>query len=280
MAAINPDAAAAVADFIRARSKVRPRLGIVLGSGFAAAAEAVTVESRFRFEELPGFPAAGVPGHAGELLLGGLGPLPIALFAGRLHFYEGHPMEVVTLPVRVLAALGAETVLLTNAAGAVNPDLRPGDFAVITDHLNLMGMNPLRGQPGGADNFVDLTGAYDPALRRLLAAAAPVAGFALREGVYCAVSGPSFETPAEIRAFRALGADLVGMSTVPEVIQARRLGLRVAAVSCVTNLAAGLAGAVSHEEVLAVGREAGPRAAALLTEFARLYAKADESAEK
>lgn len=275
MADTSPDAAA-VADFLRRHADCAPRLGVVLGSGFAAVAGAVAVERRFRFEELPGFPPAGVPGHAGELLLGDLGGLPAALFAGRLHFYEGHPMETVTLPVRALAALGAAAVVLTNAAGAVNPDLRPGDFAAITDHLNFMGVNPLRGRPGGADNFVDLTGAYDPALRRLLAAAASAAGLALREGVYCAVGGPSFETPAEIRAFRALGADLVGMSTVPEVIQARRLGLRVAAVSCVTNLAAGLAGAVSHEEVLAVGRGAGPRAAALLTEFARLYAKADE----
>lgn len=275
MADTSPDATA-VADFLRRHADCAPRLGVVLGSGFAAVAGAVVLERRFRFEELPGFPPAGVPGHAGELLLGELGGLPVALFAGRLHFYEGHSMEVVTLPVRVLAALGAETVVLTNAAGAVNPGLRPGDFAAITDHLNLMGVNPLRGRPGGADNFVDLTGAYDPALRRLLAAAAETAGFTLREGVYCAVSGPSFETPAEIRAFRALGADLVGMSTVPEAILARRLGLRVAAVSCVTNLAAGLAGAVSHEEVLAVGRKTGPMAAALLTEFARLYAKADQ----
>ena len=275
MAETSPDAAA-VAGFIRRHTDFVPRLGVVLGSGFAAVAGVVQAARRFRFEELPGFPPAGVPGHAGELLLGRLGGLPVALFAGRLHFYEGHPLDVVTLPVRALAALGAEAVVLTNAAGAVNPDLRPGDFAAITDHINLMGVNPLRGAPGGAANFLDLIGLYDPALRRLLAAAAETAGFTLHEGVYCAVSGPSFETPAEIRAFRALGADLVGMSTVPEVIQARRLGLRVAAVSCVTNLAAGLAGTVSHEEVLAVGREAGPKAAALLTEFSRLYAKADE----
>jgi inosine/guanosine/xanthosine phosphorylase family protein len=268
-----------VADYVRARSRVTPRLGIVLGSGFADAAAALTVEARFRFEELPGFPPPTVAGHAGELRLGALGAAPVALFCGRLHHYEGHPMAVVTLPLRVLAALGAGAVLLTNAAGAVNPALRPGDFVAVTDHLNFMGANPLRGDRDGMGRFVDLTGAYDAGLRARLRAAAEAAGITLGEGVYAAVSGPSFETPAEIRAFRTLGADLVGMSTVPEVIAARRLGVRVAAVSCVTNLAAGLTGAVSHEEVLEVGRAAGPRAAALLREFAERHVReADQSA--
>jgi purine-nucleoside phosphorylase len=264
-----PPVAAAV-DAIRTASNNQPRLAIVLGSGFGGVLEAVDAEAAIPYAAIPGFPATTVQGHAGRLVVGRLGRTPVYLLAGRAHFYEGHDLEVVTFPVRVLAALGVADLLLTNAAGAINPRFHPGDFMLVTDHINLMGANPLRGPVQGAEpRFVDLSRVYDPGLARRLAAAARVAGARLRRGVYLAVSGPSYETPAEVRAFARLGADAVGMSTVPEAIVARACGLRVAGLSCLTNLAAGLGRTpISHTEVLTTAAAARERAVALLTAFA------------
>jgi purine-nucleoside phosphorylase len=195
------------------------------------------------------------------------------VLSGRAHYYEGHCLIAVTFGTRLLAALGVRELLLTNAAGGVNPRFRAGDFMLLTDHINLMGANPLRGPvKHGENRFVDLTRAYDAGLQKRFRTAARRTGVRLRTGVYLAVSGPSYETPAEVRAFRSLGADAVGMSTVPEVIVARQLGLRVAALSCITNLASGVSRSpLTHEDVLETGRDAAPRAAKLVTEFARLH---------
>ncbi len=266
----DPEATAAL---VRRRSSVRPRLAIILGSGFGGVATAVQVASRFATRDLPGFPVGRVPGHAGELLLGEWNGVPVAVLSGRGHFYEGFDLAEVGFPVRVLAALGVESILLTNAAGGIHPRLKPGTFMAIADHINFMGANPLRGPVAkGRERFVDLGAVYDAGLRRALAHAAKVARVKLREGVYLAVSGPSFETPAEIRAFRTLGADAVGMSTVPEAIVARQCGLRVAGLSCITNAAAGLGnGGVSHAEVLEAARAVAGRATTLVGEFVRYH---------
>jgi purine-nucleoside phosphorylase len=216
-----------------------------------------------------------VAGHSGKLCLARFGDVPVFLLSGRSHYYEGHDLSAVTCPMRVLHALGVRTVLLTNAAGGIHRQFAVGDFMVLTDHINLMGANPLRGPtfPGCA-RFVDMTAVYDPALRAGLRAAARGTGAKVREGVYLAVSGPSYETPAEIRAFARLGADAVGMSTVPEAIVARQCGLRVAGLSCITNLAAGRSQApLSHTEVLETGERAGQLAAQMLKNFAVNYAK-------
>lgn len=233
---------------------VRPELAIQLGTGFGGVADAVTVLREWSYGELPGFPEGRVPGHAGRLILGHLGTTPVWVLCGRAHFYEGFPMEAVTFPVRTLASLGITKLLLTNAAGGIRQGFRTGDFMALSDHINLMGVNPLRGPvPPGQSRFVDCHDVYDPILRRTLKRAARVARVRCHEGVYLAVSGPSFDTPAEIRAFARLGADAVGMSTVPEALVARHLGLRVVAISAITNPAAGLGEpgtALSHEAVL------------------------------
>ncbi|KAB2674700.1 MAG: purine-nucleoside phosphorylase [Verrucomicrobia bacterium] len=264
---------ASTAALVRRRSPVRPRLALVLGSGFGGVAGAVTAASRFAFRDLPGFPVGRVPGHAGELILGEWQGIPVAVLAGRAHHYEGFDFAEIGHPVRVLAALGVETLLLTNAAGGIHPRLLPGTFMAIADHINFMGTNPLRGPvPPGRERFVDLSAVYDAGLRSALKGAAKDCGVPLREGVYLAVPGPSFETPAEIRAFRTLGADAVGMSTVPEAIVARQCGLRVAGLSCITNAAAGLGdGTVSHAEVLEMARTVSDRATALVGGFVRRH---------
>ncbi len=253
----------------------RPRLGLVLGSGFGGVTEALREREAIPYRALPGFPPVKVSGHAGQLVFGQLGGTPVLALSGRAHFYEGHTMEQVTFAVRVLAAFGITDLLLTNAAGGINPRFRPGDFMALRDHINCMGTNPLRGpEVPGLPRFVDLTRAYDPGLGLLLRRAAQAARVRLREGVYLAVCGPSYETPAEVRAFAKFGADAVGMSTVPEAIVARQCGLRVAAVSCITNQAAGLGKeALSHAEVLEVAERVGRQAAVLLEHFARLYGR-------
>jgi purine-nucleoside phosphorylase len=197
----------------------------------------------------------------------------VIILSGRAHFYEGHPMTLVTFAVRTMAAYGITDLLLTNAAGGVNRSFRAGDFMVLTDHINFMGTNPLRGaEVAGVPRFVDLTEAYDKGLRQLMGRAAKASRMKLRSGVYLAVTGPSYETPAEIRAFGRLGADAVGMSTVPETIVARQCGLKVAGISCITNLAAGRSGEpLSHKEVLETAERVKSMAARLLTNFARLY---------
>ncbi|MBM3877056.1 MAG: purine-nucleoside phosphorylase [Verrucomicrobia bacterium] len=263
------------ARLIRRRSLLRPKLAMILGSGFQSILPRLDVDREFAFAGLPGFASVAVKGHVGKLILGHLDGTQVAVLSGRAHFYEGHDMARVTFPIRTLAALGVENLLLTNAAGGINPRFKPGDFMLLTDHINLMGVNPLRGAGAdGGERFVSLTRAYSPALGGLLAKAAKAAGISLRRGVYLAVSGPSYETPAEIRAFARLGADAVGMSTVPEAIVARQCGLNVAALSCITNHAAGLGsnGELSHGEVLDRSRREATRTVNLLTAFARLYA--------
>lgn len=261
----------------RAAAVLRPyllpgtRLAIVLGSGFGALAQAVRVRHRVPYKRVPGFLPSAVPGHAGEVLFGALAGVPLLLLAGRAHYYEGYPLEAVTFPIRVLAELGLEEVLLTNAAGGIHPGLKPGDLMLLRDHLNFIGANPLRGESGDPPRqFVDLSAVYDADWRRRLQRAARRAGVRLRLGVYLAVSGPSYETPAEIRAYARLGADAVGMSTVPEAIVARACGLRVAGLSAITNLAAGRGrGPISHDEVLRRGRAISRNAVRLVRDFVK-----------
>ena len=259
----------------------RPRIGIVLGSGLGAAAEEIRDSVAVPYEQIPHFPRSTVEGHSGRIVAGLLGGVPVLIMQGRVHFYEGYSPLEVTFPLRVLGMLEVETVILTNAAGGISAEHHQGELVAISDHINLMGWNPLVGPnearfamqrtdkvrfPGAGLRFPDMTEAYSKPLRLLAKQAAADAGFTLGEGVYLAVSGPSFETPAEIRSFRALGATLVGMSTVPETIVARHMGIDVLGVSCVTNLAAGLGDApLSHEEVFQTGRRVEHRLAAMLT---------------
>jgi purine-nucleoside phosphorylase len=268
---------ARTAEQLKRLTRLRPTLAIVLGSGFGHAVTRLRVQAEISYTKLPGFPRLGVGGHSGKLLFGRFGDTPVCVLSGRAHFYEGHSMEAVTFPIRVLAEFGVRDVLLTNAAGGINRRFRPGDLIRLTDHINLMGTNPLRGPLSpGRERFVDLTRAYDARLGRLLEAAARKIKIRLRSGVYLAVAGPSYETPAEIRAFARLGADAVGMSTVPETIVARQCGLAVAGLSCITNLAAGRGNALlSHADVLAAGERVKEQAAALIDRFAKLYAARD-----
>jgi purine-nucleoside phosphorylase len=268
-----PDPKKATAVILKG-TKLRPRLGIILGSGFHGVTSLVQAEMEIPYGKLPGFPKPAVPGHEGKLIVGKVNGIPVAILSGRAHFYEGHCMEAVTFPVRVLAEAGIRDLVLTNAAGGINAQFRPGDFMLVRDHINFMGVNALRGPlPPGRERFIDMTTAYDSTLAALFQKAAKLARVRLREGVYVAVPGPCYETPAEIRAFSILGGDAVGMSTVPEVAVARQCGLRVAAMSCITNLAAGRSKMpISHEEVLAVGQQSKECSARLLGQFIRLYA--------
>jgi len=266
----NPQTAAAR---LKSSSKLRPKLAIVLGSGFHHALTELRVEKRVPYAKIPGFLVPTVSGHAGELYFGKLGGTPVLVLSGRAHFYEGHSMERVTFAIRALAAFGIRDLLLTNAAGGINQKFRPGDFMMLADHLNFMGTNPLRGASvPGLPRFVDLTQVYDTKLNALLLKAARAGKMKLHSGVYVAVCGPSYETPAEIRAFAALGADAVGMSTVPEAMVARQCGLNVAAVSCITNAAAGIGKRkLSHAEVLETAGRVKTLAAKLLKHFVGLY---------
>ena len=265
------------AERLKKFSKLRPTLAVVLGSGFGHTVTRLRVEAEVPYAKLPGFPRPDVGGHSGKVLFGHFGDTPVCVLSGRAHFYEGHSMEAVTFPIRVLAELGVRDVLLTNAAGGINRRLRPGDLMRLTDHINFMGTNPLRGPLAPRrERFIDMTRAYDARLGDLLERAARKIKVRLPSGVYLAVAGPSYETPAEIRAFARLGADAVGMSTVPEAIVARQCGLAVAGLSCITNLAAGRGNALlSHADVLAAGEKVKERAAALIEQFAKLYADRD-----
>jgi xanthosine phosphorylase len=260
--------AAAAAEVLRSHGE--PRVGIVLGSGLGAVADAVEDPVTVGYEDLPGFPRPGVQGHAGRAVLGQLGGVPVCVLMGRAHFYEGGDPAPRTTPVRALRAAGAEVLVLTNAAGSLRTDLGPGRLMAISDHINFTGFNPLIGPNDESigPRFPSLRDAYDPALRADLHAAAAELGIELGEGVYLAVSGPSFETPAEIRAFRTLGADAVGMSTVHETILARHAGLRVAAVSAISNLAEGMSEVpLSHEQTLADAQRAAGDLSRLLQAF-------------
>jgi purine-nucleoside phosphorylase len=244
-----------------------PKTAIILGSSLGALADAVADPLVIPYTELPGFPAPKISGHAGKLFAGTLGQQEVAVLAGRAHPYESGNAAVMRPVIEMLKGAGIATLILTNAAGSLRPEMRPGAIMLIADHINLSGMNPLIGQHGD-ENFVPMTDAYDPALRQRFRAAAMAEGITLHEGVYCWYSGPSFETPAEIRMFQIIGGSAVGMSTVPETILARRFGLRVAGLSVITNLAAGIEGASpSHEETKREGAKAAENMNALVTRF-------------
>jgi purine-nucleoside phosphorylase len=264
-----PDAAI---DALRSRGLTSlPPLAVVLGSGLGAFADEARDPIAISYADIPGFPVPSVEGHAGRLVVGVIEGARVALFQGRGHYYERGDANAMRIAIDTFRQLGGETVLLTNAAGGLKQEWRPPALVAITDHINFSGMNPLIGHVG-PDRFVPLTKAYDAALVATLHEAARRTDVELNEGVYMWFSGPSFETPAEIRAARILGADLVGMSTVPEVILARRAGLRCAAVSVVTNYAAGLSGGdPSHEETQAVAHEAADRFKRLLRDFIHAY---------
>jgi purine-nucleoside phosphorylase len=265
-----------------------PRVGIVLGSGLGAAAEAVENPTIVPYSEIPHFPQSTVEGHSGRLVAGLLGGAPVIVMQGRVHYYEGYSPLEVTFPMRVLGLLGMRAVVLTNAAGAIQPTFHRGELVLLSDHINLMGWNPLNGpneprfavRTGAGQRFFDMTEAYSWELRAIAKTEAHEEGFTLPEGIYLATPGPSFETPAEIRAFHALGATLVGMSTVPETIVARHMGIEVLGISCVTNMAAGLGTKpLSHEEVNEAGRWAESRLASLLKRLAPRIAERVEDQE-
>lgn len=267
-----PARLAALEAAVRARTDLVPRVGIVLGSGLGGLADALTEPVAIPFAELPGWPAATAPGHLGRLLLGNLEGVPVVMLQGRFHLYEGNDSGLVVQPVLLMGRLGARTVVLTNAAGGLNPAYGAGTLMVLADHLNLTGRTPLLGPNADqiGPRFPDLTDVYAPALRAQLHAAAAAEGTALEEGIYVGLLGPSYETPAEVRLFRTFGGDAVGMSTVLEAIACRWAGLQVAGISLVTNPGAGYSGVpLSHEEVLAAGQEAGPRLAGVIQRFVR-----------
>ncbi len=265
---------------VRARADLVPSVGIVLGSGLGGLADELANAVAIPFAELPGWPAASAPGHAGRFLLGRLSGVPVALLQGRLHPYEGHPAGLVVEPVLLMGRLGAPIIVLTNAAGGLRPGWPPGTLMVMADHLNLTGHNPLLGPNDDAigPRFPDMVDAWDPSLRALLHQAGDLEGVPLEEGVYAGLLGPNYETPAEVRMLQGLGADAVGMSTVLEAIAARWAGLRVCGISLVTNPGAGLTGEpISHDEVLAAAAEAGPRLAGVIRRFLALLAQPVES---
>ena len=261
---------AAAVEAIRGRTCIEPRVGIILGSGLGALAESVERDAEISYADIPHFPVSTAHGHAGRLMLGRLEGKPVAVMQGRAHLYEGCSLGEVTFPVRVLAALGVRTLVVTNAAGGVGRGLRAGDLMVITDHINFFGANPLIGPNDDAlgPRFPDMGRAYDPDLVALALVAAREEKIPVRRGVYVGLSGPSYETPAEVAMLRRLGADAVGMSTVPEVIVARHAGLRVVGVSAIAN-AAGGAEPTTHEEVLRAAREMEPRFVRLIRRIVR-----------
>jgi len=267
------------------RSLVGPRIGIILGSGLGAFASQVADAVAIPYAEIPHFPQSTVAGHSGKLVLGRIGGVPVAVMQGRVHAYEGYLIDQVTFPTRVLGLLGCRTLIVTNAAGGIRADIPQGSLVAISDQINLTGMNAATGPneprfactPGAGQRFFDMTTAYSPALRKLAQAEAARQNITLTEGVYLAVLGPSFETPAEIRAFRTLGADLVGMSTVHEVIVARHMGIDVLGISLVTNMAAGVTGeAIHHDDVMEVGRRVEQQFTGLLTALVPQLAAAQQ----
>lgn len=256
-------------EFIQRRAPGRVIQGaVVLGSGLGLFADTLQNAIAIDYTEIPHFQPSTIPGHAGRLVIGDVVPgFTIACMQGRFHYYEGHPMETVVFPIRALKQLGAAFLLVTNAAGGIQPDLIPGTLMLIEDHINLMGTNPLLGPNPDflGPRFLDMTTAYDTKLRQLAQDVATSQGFSLKSGVYLGLTGPTYETPAEVRMLRTLGADAVGMSTVPEVIVANHMGMRILGISCITNQAAGLSdNKVSHQEVMETAEQVRPRFVALL----------------
>lgn len=257
---------------VRAHGATAPSIGVVLGSGLGAFGDSLNGLVKLPYAEIPNMPRSAVVGHAGNLCLGKVGAATVACLQGRVHAYEGHPLEIVTFGVRLLARLGCRAVLLTNAAGGLADGFAPGDLMLIVDHLNLMGRNPLVGPNDEAGpRFPDMTRAYDPELCQAARAAARALGISLKEGVYAGLLGPSYETPAEIRMLKGLGADAVGMSTVPEVIVLRHRGVRVGAISCITNLGAGISKTpLDHTEVEETARRTRDKFTGLLARWVEL----------
>lgn len=238
--------------YIRSHSKLKPRMGIILGSGLGNFVNHIHIETTIPYDEIPSFVAPSVEGHSGRLILGHVKNVPIAVLQGRIHYYEGHSMASVVYPTRSLSMLGIEVLMLTNSAGGLDPAMKPGDFMIIDDHINLMGDNPLKGPNVSqlGPRFPDMTEAYDSRLNKKMEEILMGKKVSFHRGIYCGVSGPTYETPAEVRYLRMIGGKAVGMSTVPEAIAANHLGLRVCALSCITNLASGLSKhKLSHEEV-------------------------------
>jgi purine-nucleoside phosphorylase len=264
---------------VRERTDLVPKLGIVLGSGLGTLAGELEAAVAIPFADLPGWPAASAPGHAGRLLFGTLEGLPVVSLQGRLHLYEGHSPRLVVEPVLLMGRLGATRVLLTNAAGGVNASYPPGTLMIISDHINMTGQQPLIGPNDDAigPRFPDLVNVWSPPLRAILHRAAADEGIPVEEGVYVGLTGPSYETPAEVVMLRGWGADAVGMSTVLEAVVARWAGIEVVGISLVTNPGAGVTGLpLSHEEVLAAGEEAGPRFTKLVRRFVQLVSNDHE----
>jgi purine-nucleoside phosphorylase len=262
----------AAADIVRTIAPRLPRVGVVLGSGLAAFADALEEPKVVPFDEISGYAPSSVKGHPGRLVAGLCGGVPVLVMQGRVHLYEGHTMETVVLPVRSLVAAGCQKLIVTNAAGGIRDDIDAGDLVLITDHINFTGTNPLVGANDEriGPRFPDMSRAYDPELRMLAHAQSFAEGMMLKEGVYCAVLGPSYETPAEVRMLRSIGADMVGMSTVPEVIAANQMGARVLGISCITNKAAGLGGKLSHDDVQSVAERVNQAFVALLSRIVAL----------
>jgi len=249
--------AESAAAFLLSRTKLRPRIGLVLGSGLGAFADELKEATRIPYAEIPSFPRSTAVGHAGQMVIGKAGNVPVAAMQGRVHLYEGYLASEVAFPTRVLGRLGIRALILTNAAGGINTEYKQGALVVISDHINLQGENPLVGlnDERFGPRFPDMTQAYWKPYREIALQAARKLGKTVDQGIYAGLLGPSYETPAEIRYLRTIGADLVGMSTIPEVIAARHLGIKVLAISCVTNMAAGILDQpLNHEEVLETGR--------------------------
>ncbi|HOO25231.1 MAG TPA: purine-nucleoside phosphorylase [Clostridiales bacterium] len=258
------------AEYIKSQISTLPEIGVILGSGLGSLAEKLEDPFFINYGDIPGFPRSTAPGHKGRLAFGRLSGKNLVCMQGRFHFYEGYKMSEIALPIRTLKLLGIKTLIVTNAAGGVNTSFEVGDLMLIKDHINMMGTNPLIG-PNADDfgeRFPDMSKTYTPALRELAHKAAAKLGMSLHEGVYCGCTGPSYETPAEIRAFRVLGADTVGMSTVPEVIVAGHCGLPILAISLVTNMAAGvLDQPLSGDEVIEIGNKKSAELQALVAEI-------------
>lgn len=258
------------AEYIKGKITIKPELGLILGSGLGSLAETISSPVIIDYEDIPGFPKTTVPGHAGRFVVGDYKGKSVIAMQGRFHYYEGNDMETIVLPVRVMKLLGVEILIVTNAAGGINPNFRPADLMVITDHINFSGVNPLRG-PNLDDigpRFPDMTEAYSRELIQILVKVGKEQGIDLKQGVYAMMPGPSFETPAEIRMLRTLGADAVGMSTVPEVIAACHAGIKVVGISCISNMAAGILDQpLSHEEVIETADKAKSKFIQLLDAF-------------
>lgn len=240
---------------IQLKKEIKPEVGIILGSGLGVLAEEVENKAVIPFMEIPYFVSSTVEGHEGVLVLGTLAGKDVVIMRGRLHYYEGYSLDEITFPVQVMKALGISTLVLTNASGAIKPSYEPGDLVLIKDHINFMGVNPLRADKAESGNFLDLTNVYSTTLGKIAKSEARKLKINLQEGIYLAVSGPTYETPAEIKFFKKIGADMVGMSTVPEAIIARALGLEILGLTCITNKAAGIGTRHTHQTTLTVAQK-------------------------